>query len=119
MFHGAVSYTIEIPLRVNNDAYDELPVEELRKELTRLLQATALWDGRAHNLAVTNLNDRTIELRAVMSARNAGQTFDLRCYVRENLIAFINTNYPDCLPKTRSEVAGNATQKEKGQDLDV
>ncbi|MGH3879861.1 MAG: M14 family zinc carboxypeptidase, partial [Actinophytocola sp.] len=31
MYHGAVSYTVEIPLRVNNDAYDELPVEELRR----------------------------------------------------------------------------------------
>ena len=31
MYHGAVSYTIEIPLQVNNDAYNTLPVEELRR----------------------------------------------------------------------------------------
>ncbi|MFC4858401.1 M14 family zinc carboxypeptidase [Actinophytocola glycyrrhizae] len=31
MYHGAVSYTVEIPLRVNNAAYDQLPVEELRR----------------------------------------------------------------------------------------
>ncbi|MBF8189607.1 peptidase M28 [Nonomuraea sp. K274] len=31
-FHGAVaSHTVEIPLRVNNDAYDDEPVEELRR----------------------------------------------------------------------------------------
>ncbi len=96
-----------------------LPVEEVRKELTRLLHATPLWDGRANGLAVTNLTDRTIEMRAVMSARNAGHTFDLRCYVRENLIAFIRKNYPESLPKTRSEVLGSATIAEKGQDLDV
>ncbi len=96
-----------------------LPVEEVRKELTRLLHATPLWDGRANGLAVTNLNDKTIEMRAVMSARNAGHTFDLRCYVRENMIAFIKKNYPDSLPKTRSEVLGSASIAEKGQDLDV
>lgn len=96
-----------------------VPVEEVRKELTRLLHATPLWDGRANGLAVTNLTDRTIEMRAVMSARNAGHTFDLRCYVRENLIAFIKNNYPDSLPKTRSQVVGSATLAEKGQDLDA
>ncbi|RZQ60445.1 M14 family zinc carboxypeptidase [Amycolatopsis suaedae] len=31
MYHGAVSYTIEIPQRVNNAAYDTLPVPELRR----------------------------------------------------------------------------------------
>ncbi|WP_245812089.1 M14 family zinc carboxypeptidase [Actinophytocola xinjiangensis] len=31
MYHGAVSYTVEIPLRVNNAAYDQEPVEELRR----------------------------------------------------------------------------------------
>jgi hypothetical protein len=31
MYHGAVSYTIEIPLQVNNNAYNTLPVEELRR----------------------------------------------------------------------------------------
>jgi len=96
-----------------------LPVEEVRKELARLLQATPLWDGRAQGLAVTNLTDRTVEMRAIMSARNAGQTFDLRCYVRENLIAFIRKNYPNSLPKTRSEVLGDASLQAKAQDLDV
>jgi hypothetical protein len=31
MYHGAVSYTVEIPMRVNNDAYEEETVEELRR----------------------------------------------------------------------------------------
>jgi hypothetical protein len=31
MFHGAISYTIEIPMQVNNNAYDTLPVAELRR----------------------------------------------------------------------------------------
>ena len=39
-----------------------------------------------------------------MSAANSGNAFDLRCYVRENLIAFIKKNYPGCLPKIRTLV---------------
>lgn len=96
-----------------------LPVEEVRKELTRLLHNNPLWDGRANSLAVTNLTDKTIELRAVMSARNAGHTFDLRCFVREQLIQFIRQNYPDSLPKNRSEVLGGNTIAEKGAELDA
>ena len=96
-----------------------MPVEEVRNELTRLLHNNPLWDGRANSLAVTNLNDKTIELRAVMSARNAGHTFDLRCYVRENLVRFIREKYPESLPKTRSEVVGGAAVVRHAQNPDA
>jgi len=96
-----------------------LPVEEVRKELTRLLHNSPLWDGRANSLAVTNLTDKTIEMRAVMSARNSGHTFDLRCYVRENLIRFIRENYPESLPKSRSEVLGGRSMAEKAADPEI
>ena len=96
-----------------------LPIEEVRKELTRLLHNNPLWDGRVNSLAVTNLTDKTVELRALMSARNSGNLFDLRCYVREQLIHFIKNNYPDSLPKTRSVVLGGDSLAEKGADLDV
>jgi len=29
--------------------------------------------------------------------------FDLRCYIRENMIAFLNQNYPDSFPKVRGD----------------
>jgi hypothetical protein len=45
-----------------------------------------------------------------MSARNSGQAFDLRCYVRERLIAFLQERFPDSLPKQRSMVARSADQ---------
>lgn len=78
-----------------------IPVDELRKELTRLLLLSPLWDGRINGLQVTNTTDRSIEIRALMSAANSGNAFDLRCFVREKLIDFIKKNYPESLPKTR------------------
>jgi small-conductance mechanosensitive channel len=88
-----------------------LPVEAVRTELTRLLESNALWDKRVNVLQVTNTNEQTMELRALMSAANSSQAFDLRCFVRENLITFIQKNYPESLPKTRAVIIGSADQQ--------
>ena len=41
---------------------------------------------------MTNITERTMELRALVSAKNGSDTFDLRCYIRENLVKFIAEN---------------------------
>ena len=78
------------------------PVAEIRKEFTRLIHTTDLWDKRVHVLQLTNTSEHTIELRALMSASSSSRAFDLRCFIRENLVAFIQQNYPESLPKTRA-----------------
>jgi small-conductance mechanosensitive channel len=86
-----------------------LPIAPLRDELTRLLTAHPLWDKRVNVVQVTDNKELNVEVRFLMSARNSGQAFDLRCDIRENMIAFIRENYPDSLPKTRLEF--NPSQK--------
>lgn len=82
-----------------------IPVEPMRQELTRLLNANPLWDKRVNVVQVTDsTKDGTIEVRFLMSASNSSKAFDLRCYVREAMIAFIQNNYPDSLPKRRLEL---------------
>ncbi|MGH8280149.1 MAG: mechanosensitive ion channel family protein [Gammaproteobacteria bacterium] len=81
-----------------------VPVQAVRNELQRILQATPLWDGRTWSLAVTNLSERVVELRAVVSAANSSDGFNLQCLVREQLVTFLQRNYPDCLPRTRVSV---------------
>ncbi|MDE1976359.1 MAG: mechanosensitive ion channel [Elusimicrobia bacterium] len=83
-----------------------VPVDEIRAELTRLLKASDKWLGQVNVLQVTNATDRTVELRALMDAPDSGAAWDLRCYVREGLIKFIQARYPQCLPKARAELAG-------------
>ena len=78
-----------------------VPAEALRNELTRLLNESPLWDKRVGILQVTDVKERTVELRCLVSARNSSQAFDLRCYVRENLIKYLADNYPDSLPRNR------------------
>jgi len=82
-----------------------VPVEEVRAELHRILQSTPLWNGEAWGLQVTNTTDKTMELRALMSASDSGTAWDLRCLVRERLIAFLQERYPESLPRLRAEVA--------------
>jgi len=77
------------------------PIEPLRAELTRLLDNDPLWDKRVKILQITNTSEKTMEVRALMSATSSGNAFDLRCNVREGLIKFLQTNYPDSFPVVR------------------
>jgi small-conductance mechanosensitive channel len=87
-----------------------IPVEVLRQEFTRVLESSPLWDRRVNSLQVTNLSEHTMEIRCLLSARNSSEQFDLRCLVREQMIAFIQKNYPDAFPRTRfSAIASTET----------
>jgi hypothetical protein len=81
-----------------------VPVEEMRQQLSHILRDTKLWDGRACALQVTDLRENTVEIRALMSARNAGSAFELRCHVREKMIEWLRAEYPHALPRTRFAV---------------
>jgi len=83
-----------------------VPVEELRQEFTRILKSTPKWKGQVNVLQVTDANDHAIQIRALMDAADSGQGWDLTCYVRENLITFLQQKYPQCLPRYRGEVVG-------------
>lgn len=84
-----------------------LPINPIREELTRLLKESKFWDGRVNALHVTDSTENTIQIRALMSAQNSGNIFELRCYVRENLIKFINENFVGSLPKNRTIIAAD------------
>ena len=81
-----------------------VPVEELRTEFKRILDASELWDGQTWGLQVTDANERTMLLRPLFSAKNSGDQWNLRCLVREKMIEFLQKNYPNALPKTRGEL---------------
>ncbi|HEV2423822.1 MAG TPA: mechanosensitive ion channel domain-containing protein [Terriglobia bacterium] len=82
------------------------PIEELRKEFRRIVEASANWDRKVCVLQVTDTSERTIQVRALTSASDSSQAWDLRCEVREKLITFLQRNYPDSLPKARALVRG-------------
>jgi small-conductance mechanosensitive channel len=115
-----ISYFIEKPFqnwtRVTADLLGTVflytdytvPVQAVREELHRVLKSTDLWDGKVWNLQVTDTTDRTMELRALMSAPDSSRAWDLRCLVREKMIDFLQREYPDSLPKIRAEMEPKA-----------
>ena len=90
-----------------------VPFDKLRDELTRLLNSTNLWDGKANVLQVTDAKENYVEIRALMSASSSPKAWDLRVFVREKLITYIQTNYPESFPKTRVQVKDFISVKNK------
>jgi small-conductance mechanosensitive channel len=80
-------------------------VDAIRDEVPRILASSPLWDGNVVNVALTDAKESTVEIRILVSARNSPDLFDLRCLVREKIIAFVREQYPHALPSTRIELA--------------
>ncbi len=80
----------------------QLPLTPVREEFNKILKNSTLWNGKVSNFQMTDIKDSGIEMRALVSAKDSSTLWDLRCEVREKLMQFINDNYPQFLPKTRS-----------------
>lgn len=93
---------------VEMDVDWQVPVDELRAELNRLLAETDLWDQRVGILQVTDAVNGWVRLRALASAIDAPTLFDLRCYLREGLVAYLQGSAPQGLPRTRIETTKGA-----------
>jgi small-conductance mechanosensitive channel len=77
------------------------PVEVIREEYKRILDESGLWDGGAWSVLVTDCDDRSMTVRVLFSAPDSGNAWDLRCLVRERLIAFLQDKHPYALPVAR------------------
>lgn len=87
-----------------------VPMDELRAELRRICESTKLWHGKVCVLQATDASEHTVQLRALMDARNSADAWDLRCLVREKLIEFLQKKYPESLPRYRGELRGTAAE---------
>ncbi|GIE33180.1 mechanosensitive ion channel protein MscS [Actinoplanes italicus] len=80
------------------------PVEPVRSELQRVCEESDLWNGKVCVLQVTEATDGRIRLRALVSADDAAALWDLRCLVRERLVAWIWQHQRTAVPRMRAEV---------------
>ncbi|SFR35683.1 Small-conductance mechanosensitive channel [Robiginitalea myxolifaciens] len=83
-----------------------VPVDAIRKELDKIVKQTELWDGQVANVQVTNVTAAGVEVRALVSASDAGRAWDLRVLTREKLIDFLQREYPESLARTRVLLQG-------------
>src|SRR5690606_32261567 len=81
------------------------PMAEVRAQLQRICEEDPRWDGRVCVAQVTETGEHSIEVRLLVSARNSGDLFDLRCVVRERMIDFLAQSHPQALPRLRADLA--------------
>jgi small-conductance mechanosensitive channel len=79
-------------------------VPGVRSELSAIVSLDKHWDGRVCQLDVTNAIDGVVRLRALLSAGDAGDLWDLRCAVREHLVAWMRDNQPAAIPRGRLDL---------------
>lgn len=77
------------------------PVEAMRDEYLAQVEAHPLWDGKDASLLVTDTTEDRIEVRGMVTAADAFQLWDLRCALREGMLAWLNQHHPEALPTTR------------------
>ncbi len=85
-----------------------VPVEALREQLNEIVKRSPLWDGQLCKMQVTNLTEKTMEIRCLMTSRNSSENFDLRCLVREEMTAWMQKNYPAAFPTNRNLAVGDS-----------
>lgn len=77
------------------------PVDAIRAQAIAICEAAPEWDGRLVEVQVVDASPQAMQLRVLMSAANADMAWHLRCRIREELIACIQREFPDCLPRLR------------------
>jgi small-conductance mechanosensitive channel len=80
-------------------------IESVRNELKTILEGSTAWDRKFWNLQVTDASERTVQLRALMSAPDSSTAWELRCDVRERLISALRSRYPQALPRSRATLS--------------
>jgi small-conductance mechanosensitive channel len=92
-----------------------VPVDIIRTKAREFVEADPLWNGEVFAVQVTDTRPTCIEIRILMSARDAPTTFDLRCHMRERIIAFLRDEHPEALPQTRLMLAEELQQTSRPQ----
>jgi small-conductance mechanosensitive channel len=80
------------------------PIDAMRDKLKDIVEHSKDWNGQTATLLVTDTRETTMEVRAVMSANSSLQAWNLRCEVREKMIAFLQQEHPEALPRRRTDM---------------
>ena len=83
-----------------------LPLDEVRAALKEIIEPNPLWDKRFWNLQVTDATEKTMQIRVLATSADSSKGWDLRCDIREKLIAYIQKNHPQSLPQFRTQISG-------------
>ncbi|MGW5880352.1 mechanosensitive ion channel family protein [Nocardiopsis terrae] len=87
----------------------EVPISELREEAGLLITGSKHWDGRSWSCQVVDISGTgEVQVRVVATAADTGDQWNIACEIREHLITWLATNYPESLPRSRTEFVTSA-----------
>ncbi|MBD3316737.1 MAG: mechanosensitive ion channel [Chitinivibrionales bacterium] len=112
-----VSADILAPVYIYTDY--TLPPEEIRKETKRIAEATELWDRKVCVVQVTDCKPHVMEVRLLVSAKDSPTAWNLRCHIREEILRFIQREYPSSLPHVRATLTQSSFYVEDAKEHDV
>jgi small-conductance mechanosensitive channel len=95
----------------------QAPIERLREKAIEIVKASPCWDGDVVKLQVLDAKESSLELRVIASARTSSEVAELRYHIREKLIAFLQREYPACLPPLAAVAAAHAAEPTAGTDV--
>ncbi|MFE5401093.1 mechanosensitive ion channel family protein [Streptomyces sp. NPDC056580] len=81
------------------------PIEAMREKLRDILRQCPAWDGRAYNLVVTDTTPNTIQVRALVTAKDSDDIWTVRVAVREQMITWLAAEHPYALPRVNTSDA--------------
>ncbi|MFH8793117.1 mechanosensitive ion channel family protein [Streptomyces sp. NPDC017941] len=84
------------------------PVGAMREKLQEILRDCAAWDGRDWGLAVTDTTPNTVQVRALVTAKDADDIWTVRVTVRERMVAWLTEHHPYALPRVNTAWAAES-----------
>ena len=81
------------------------PIEEMRERLRDILRECPAWDGRACGVVVTDSTPNTIQVRALVTAKDADDIWTVRVTVREQMLDWLCRKHPYALPRVNTAEA--------------
>ncbi len=95
------------------------PVEEMREEVTKILEGSDLWDGRRNFVTISNIVGATKQLQIGVSASNPEDLFTLQSLVREKITEFLIEQHPESIVRNRTEALVKPTPPQPDDPADA
>jgi small-conductance mechanosensitive channel len=95
---GGAQMTGTVFLHVDHAA----PLPAMRDRLRDILRSCPAWDGRHYDLTVTDATPSTMEVRALVTAKDPDDLWTVRVTVREQLIHWLTETHPYALPRVNT-----------------
>jgi hypothetical protein len=93
----------------------------IRKQVDTILHSTPLWNGGKWEVIISELGETSIKVRITLGAANPEIAFQLKSYVQEHILDYLNQSKKGSLigavadPKPTNGSGGNNKPTETGK----